>query len=56
MIVGVAITIAYNWKLGLISIYVLPVISLAGFMSITFIGGFDDENMSLYYDSDKIAD
>lgn len=56
MIGGIAISIAYSWKMGLVSLYVLPAISLGGYMSIIFIGGFDDDNMSLYNSSDKVAD
>lgn len=56
IIIGLAISIGFSWKLGLVDIYALPVIALSGFISISFIGGFDDENMDLYSASDKISD
>lgn len=54
--IGLAISIGFSWKLGLVDIYALPAIALSGFISISFIGGFDDDNMDLYASSDKISD
>lgn len=48
MVVGITISIAYSWKIGLISIFTLPAVTLAGYLSITFIGSFDNDNVSLY--------
>ena len=56
MIVGLAISIGFSWKLGLVDIYALPAIALGGFIAISFIGDFSDENMDLYEASDKISD
>lgn len=56
MAIGLGISIGFSWKLGLVDIYTLPAIALAGFISISFIGGFDDENKDLYGASDKISD
>lgn len=56
ILIGLAISIGFSWKLGLVDIYALPALALSGFISISFIGDFDDENMKLYTAPDKVSD
>lgn len=56
MLIGIGVSISFSWKIGLLSIFLLPAIAFAGYLSISLIGGFDDDNDQLYNNSDKIAD
>ena len=44
MLVGIGVSIYFCWKIGLLSIFLLPAITFAGYLSISLIGGFDDNN------------
>ncbi len=56
MIAGVVVSLIYTWKIGLVNVFVLPAVTFGGYISISFIGGFDDENLHIYEPSNKIAD
>ncbi len=48
MTAGIALALYYQWKIGLLNILVLPAITLGGYLSITFISGFEDEHLHRY--------
>ena len=52
---GIALCLGYLWQLGLLSLYSIPLIAIGGYISMLFIGGYDDETMHKYDKSDKIA-
>lgn len=56
MVAGIVVSLIYTWKIGLVNIFVLPAVTFGGYISISFIGGFDDENLHIYEPSNKIAD
>jgi ABC-type multidrug transport system fused ATPase/permease subunit len=39
---GIAIALAYLWQLGLISLYAIPAIAIGGYISMLFVGGYED--------------
>jgi ATP-binding cassette subfamily B (MDR/TAP) protein 1 len=41
-ICGIVICLAYMWQIGLLSLYTIPVIAMGGYISMLFIGGYED--------------
>jgi ATP-binding cassette subfamily B (MDR/TAP) protein 1 len=39
---GVVLCLAYLWQIGLLSLFTIPLIALGGYISVIFIGGYDD--------------
>ena len=52
---SIIISLCYNWKLGLLSLFATPLIAIAAYISMIFIGGYDDESLHKYQDSDQLA-
>lgn len=52
---GIVICLSYLWQLGLLSLLSLPLIGIGGFITMFFIGGYDDQTIDRYDQSDKIA-
>lgn len=48
MVAGIVTSLIYTWKIGLLNIFVLPAITFAEYLAISFIGGFEDENSNIY--------
>lgn len=48
IIAGIAICLGYLWQLGLLSLYSIPLIAVGGYISMLFIGGYDDETIHRY--------
>jgi hypothetical protein len=38
-----AICVAYMWQIGLLSLYAIPAIATGSYISMLFIGGYNDE-------------
>jgi hypothetical protein len=41
-IAGIILPIAYLWKIGLLSLFALPMVAISGYISIIFISGYED--------------
>jgi ABC-type multidrug transport system fused ATPase/permease subunit len=39
---GIVICLVYLWQIGLLSLYAIPMIAIGGYISMLFIGGYDD--------------
>lgn len=52
---GMVLCLIYMWKFGLLSFFSVPLIAIGGYVTMTFIGGYDDESLHRYDTSDKLA-
>lgn len=41
-ICGIVLPIAYLWQVGLLSLFALPMVAIAGYISVIFISGYED--------------
>lgn len=55
MVTGGIICIVYYWKIGLMTLYISPLIAGGCYITIIFISGYDDETLLKYSSSNKTA-
>ena len=48
IIAGIIICLYYLWEMGLISLFRIPFLAIGGYISMLFIGGYDDESLHKY--------
>ena len=55
ILTGLILAFAFEWRLGLVGLIAMPLMVVAGFISMLFYGGFGDENKPYYESSSKLA-
>lgn len=52
---GIGLCLFYLWELGMLALATIPLIAIGGYISMLFIGGYDDKSLHKYEHSDRIA-
>jgi len=39
---------AFNWRLGILSMFIIPLIIISGYISMIFFGGYEDKSLHIY--------
>ena len=52
---GVGLCLYYLWELGILALFTIPLIAVGGYISMLFIGGYDDKSLHKYEHSDRVA-
>ncbi len=55
MVSGAIICLIYYWKVGLLTLYGIPLIATGCYVTMIFIGGYDDDSLLKYSTSNKTA-
>lgn len=55
MVSGAVICLVYYWRVGLLTLYVIPLIAIGCYVTMIFIGGYDDDSLLKYSFSNKTA-
>lgn len=54
-ITAVAVCFAFEWRFGLFSLFITPLIALSFYIAMLFIGGYEDSSLQQRHKADQIA-
>lgn len=54
-ITAVAVCFGFEWRFGLLSLFITPLIALSFYIAMLFIGGYEDSSLQQRYRADQIA-
>lgn len=55
VISAIIISFIYDWRVGLVGLFVMPLMLIAGLISMLFYGGFGDKSEEIYKSSSKLV-
>jgi hypothetical protein len=55
MVSGAIICLFYYWKVGLLTLYSIPLIAVGCYITMMFVGGYNDDSLLKYSSSNKTA-
>lgn len=52
---GIGLCLFYLWELGILGLFSIPLIAVGGYITMLFIGGYEDKSLHKYENSDRVA-